>query len=386
MSPPKVHGWCPGALRPMMSGDGLVVRLRAPMGRLTPAQAHQIADLSQRHGNGRLDLSMRANLQLRGIAPERHGELLEELRDTGLLDTSAQIEARRNITLQPFWRDGDDSVQIARDLATLLAQDNAPDLPGKFGFAIDCGPAPVLSQTPADIRIERSSEGTLIVRADGASSGAPVTVDRAAHTAIALARWFLASGGAPQGRGRMHRHLKAGAALPADFQGQDPAPAATPCPPGPTPIGLLAALEFGQMAAQDLARLADIGALRLTPWRAVLIEGAQTLPPLPGLITDPQDPRLRVTACTGAPGCPQGRADTRALARALAPHLPPGTHLHVSGCAKGCAHPGPAPLTLVAQDQTRFALIRNGRADASASHILSASALRGQPELLTKGH
>ena len=32
---PRVYGWCPGALRPMMSGDGLVVRIRAPLGRLT---------------------------------------------------------------------------------------------------------------------------------------------------------------------------------------------------------------------------------------------------------------------------------------------------------------------------------------------------------------
>ena len=38
MSAPQVFGWCPGALRPMMSGDGLVVRLRVPMGRLNPDQ------------------------------------------------------------------------------------------------------------------------------------------------------------------------------------------------------------------------------------------------------------------------------------------------------------------------------------------------------------
>ena len=28
MSAPVIQGWCPGALRPMMSGDGLVVRVR----------------------------------------------------------------------------------------------------------------------------------------------------------------------------------------------------------------------------------------------------------------------------------------------------------------------------------------------------------------------
>ncbi len=49
---PKVYGWCPGALRPMMSGDGLVVRLRPPLGRLSQQQACAVAELSQRFGNG----------------------------------------------------------------------------------------------------------------------------------------------------------------------------------------------------------------------------------------------------------------------------------------------------------------------------------------------
>jgi precorrin-3B synthase len=69
-----------------------------------------------------------------------------------------------------------------------------------------------------------------------------------------------------------------------------------------------------------------------------------------GLILTASDPRLAVTACTGAPGCPQATVETRALAATLALHVPQGTRLHVSGCAKGCAHPGPADLTLVGRD------------------------------------
>ncbi|MBC9210132.1 precorrin-3B synthase, partial [Roseomonas aerophila] len=46
----------------------------------------------------------------------------------------------------------------------------------------------------------------------------------------------------------------------------------------------------------------------------------------------------------------------------LAPRLPAGLPLlHVSGCAKGCAHPGAAPATLVGQPGG-LALVRNGRA------------------------
>jgi precorrin-3B synthase len=103
------------------------------------------------------------------------------------------------------------------------------------------------------------------------------------------------------------------------------------------------------MHAQTLHHVAALGhEIRLTPWRMLLIVGATTLPTIPGLITDPADPILRITACTGAPGCPQALGDTRQLARRLAPLLPEGQGLHLSGCAKGCAHPVRADLTLTA--------------------------------------
>ena len=49
------------------------------------------------------------------------------------------------------------------------------------------------------------------------------------------------------------------------------------------------------------------------------------------------------------------------MARALAPHVPAGRTLHLSGCAKGCAHPGVADVTLVASAKG-FEAIRNGTA------------------------
>lgn len=94
----------------------------------------------------------------------------------------------------------------------------------------------------------------------------------------------------------------------------------------------------------------------------MLIEAATKAPPINDLITDPGDPLLRVVACTGAPGCPQALAATRPLAAALASGLPHGALAHVSGCAKGCAHPSPAALTLVARPEGSFDLIRNGKA------------------------
>jgi len=129
--------------------------------------------------------------------------------------------------------------------------------------------------------------------------------------------------------------------------------------PGHHALGLMVGVEFGQMHAETLAKLADC-AVRITPWRMILLEGASQVQS-PGLITDPTDPRLQITACTGAPGCSQSLQPTRDLARRLAAQVPMGQHLHVSGCAKGCAHPKAAAVTLVGT-ATGFDLIRNGRA------------------------
>lgn len=358
---PKVYGWCPGALRPMQSGDGLVVRVRVPLGRLQADQARAIAELSQRFGNGLIDLSARANMQLRGVTPDSHPPLIDALRGLGLIDADIAAETRRNLVIQPFWTDGDATHQITRALTRALAQPDAPDLPGKFGFAVDCGDQPRLTATSADIRIERSDAG-LICRADGTRAGIPVTVDSAAETALNMARWFVENGGVTDGRGRM-RALTKRLGAP---QGSTVAAASGLAPPKPgiTPQGALVALEYGQMPASALADLAT-GALRLTPWQMLLVEGADTLPDHPHLITDPQDSRLNIRVCTGAPGCQQALSTTRDLAGQISHHV--SAPLHISGCAKGCAHPAPCATTLTATSQGHFDLIRAGRASDPAS-------------------
>ncbi len=364
MSAPVIQGWCPGALRPMMSGDGLVVRVRPRCGRLTQDQAAGIADLSLRYGNGLIDLSSRANVQLRGVSEADHGPLIEGLSVLGVIDETTEAESRRNIVVTPFWTDNDDVQVVVRSLTAALTTPGAPETPGKFGYAVDCGAEPVLSSISADIRIERAPNGSLMVRADGSERGARATAETAAGCAMALARWFLETGGAPTGRGRMAAHLARGAALPPAFT-EIQAPRTVPSdPPGPGRVaqGVMVAFEFGQMRAETLSVLAEFGSLRVTPWRMLLIEGADNAPMIPGVITDGTDPLLRVIACTGSPGCPQAHIATRPLARALCASLKPGEQLHVSGCAKGCAHPGAAALTLVGRPGGTCDLIRNGMA------------------------
>lgn len=374
MSVPVIKGWCPGALRPMESGDGWLVRVRPPGGRLTARQATGLAHASLAYGNGVIDLSSRANVQLRGVRLDAHAALVDDLRAVGLVDESVRAEAARNIIVTPF------DITGALGLARLLAQTLAasPALPGKFGFAVDIGAAPVLGAVSADIRLERDASGGLIVRPDGHAFGKPVTVHTAVMEAVGLAAWFLASGGAQDGRGRMAAHLAKGAVLPAGFD-RTPADSHPQPVPGRLEHGWLVGFAFGQMRAATLAALvATQRAIRVTPWRMLIIEGLADLPDLPDLITSPDDPLLHVTACTGAPDCAQGSGATRTLARALAPYVPAGQHLHVSGCTKGCAHPGVADVTLVATGRG-YNLIRGGAAcDAPqqtdlAPHLIAAA-------------
>lgn len=350
----NIRGWCPGARRPMMAEDGLILRIKPPDGRLTAAQALGLAALG---GGARLSLTARANLQWRGVEAGQYEALLEGLAALGLLDADEAQEQARNIVVTPFWQEGDGTLALARELAAALP--GFPALPGKFGFAVDTGPRLVLMDVSADIRLERGPDGALLVRADGARGD---KVENAVAQIRALADWFLASGGAPGGRGRMRAHVEAGHAPPVS----NPLSSAAPVPaamPGRHETGMLAAFAFGEIPAETLALMARLAPeIRLTPWRMVLLPGLARLPDLPGVILTPDDPMLRVFACTGAPGCAQAHAPARALAAGLAAHLPAALNLHVSGCAKGCAHPAPADFTLTAAPDG-FSLRRAGRAE-----------------------
>ncbi len=362
----QIKGWCPTAHRPMLAGDGLIVRIRPRMARLTQAQARGIAAAASTHGNGLIDLSTRGNIQLRGIRDGSHQPLLADLTALELVDRDMETETRRNIHVTPFWMQGDGTADLLDKIENSLSQAN--DIPSKFGIAIDTGLAPALTRISGDVRVERSWAG-LIMRPDGAAFGQRIDRDTIAQSIADLQSWFLKTGGVDHGRGRMAAHI-ARVGLPDGFD----IPAAKPAEvtvPGRHALGFLIGFEFGQMHSSTLAALAT-RPLRITPWRMILLEGAETAPVFPGMITNPDDPRLRVSACTGAPTCPQALQPTRALAARLAEYVPVGQHLHVSGCGKGCAHPAPADLTLTAT-ASGFNVTQNGRAGGSPHGIYDPS-------------
>ena len=365
----SVKGWCPGAHSPMMSGDGLIVRVRPRLGRISAQQALGLCDLSRQFGNGIIDLTSRANLQLRGLREADHQAVLDGLLALNLLDPTPEDEAKRNIITTPHWQQGDRTHRLHDAICAGLG--DLPILPAKMGVAIDTGPAPALSNASADFRFEHSADGGLILRLDGTSRGRLIDETDAVAALIEAAEWFAATRTDAR---RMARHV-AMVPPPAAWMGTLPAAAGAPMTPGKTDSGTVFGAPFGSLEAKHLAALiTDSGAkaLRTTPWRLFLLEGA-ALTDTHGFVTDARDPLLHIHACPGAPACAAASVDTRTLARQLAPTHPRG--LHISGCTKGCAHPKPCDTTLVGQNGT-YDLVKQGHPwDQPSQRGLSATDL-----------
>lgn len=325
-------GWCPGALRPMESGDGLLVRVKPRCGALTIDQADGIAAVAERLGNGHIDLTRRANLQIRGLAESRMVELHEALDRLGLLDADERTEAARNIMVGPL------AGPAVRALAEELSRRLDLDVPAKFGWLVDGPPFTIVDQR-ADVAF-CLVDGGVAVRRDGRWLG------------VASRDEALAP----------NPHLKPLGEVPV----------AGPRPAGiAAPFGRLEAAQLRQLAA--LARAAGATEMRLSPWRALYFDapvvGAEAL----GLIVDARDPLLRIDACPGKPACRSSSVDTRADARRLVARGFEGT-VHISGCAKGCARSAPADLTLVGE-AGRYGVIHNGTAHDKVERTVAPEAL-----------
>jgi precorrin-3B synthase len=158
---------------------------------------------------------------------------------------------------------------------------------------------------------------------------------------------------------------------------------------GSLALGL--ALPFGHAQADALAELSRLAAahgvrsIHPAPDRALMLIGVspENAPNLAaaaqclGLVVRADDPRRRIAACPGAPACASGFIAARGLAAGLAPHLAglrDGIVVHVSGCAKGCAHPAPAPLTVVG-DSRGCGIVRDGTARATPRYHVAAAEL-----------
>jgi precorrin-3B synthase len=396
-----VKGWCPGVLRPMQSGDGLLVRVRPWCGALRLNEAKGLADASERFGNGHIDLTRRANLQIRGLGDAGVQGLQDAMDRLGLVDRDAEAEAGRNIMVSPLA--GIDPAEadirpIAGALSDLLASDtDLQRLPSKFGFLVDGGGPVSIAGERADISLKamgRTMAAGMAVGLDtpaGTDWVGSTSVDEAADVVAAIARIFIGLA-QEQGRlrdlgelafGRLRVIVRKGLGPLGNLSVESRRLIGTKG----SAVGVAA--PFGRLEAHQLRSFAGLaekaGAadIRLSPWRALYVgapdaEAAQALAKGAheiGLIVDANDPILRIDACPGTPACRSSSVDTRRTASRLAA-LPFTGSIHVSGCAKGCARSAPADLVLVGE-QGRYGVIRNGNARDVPQRIVDANEAGG---------
>ena len=353
------RGACPGLSTPMPTGDGLLARL-LPAGTVSLEQMAGLVAAAQRRGNGIIEITSRGSIQVRG------------LRDAAAFaDTVAQLGIAAHdgvpIICNPLTGLDPHELIDAGALAGELRRGALGiTLDPKVSIAIDGGGALHLDALTADIRLRAVAcdDGPRLHVMIGGDAPSAATLDtiaptEAIGTTLRLLRDIAARGPQTRGHDLIGRERSAGLAWRA---------AAQPIGVHRLRDGTMAlgiGFAFGHTDAAALARLvhaatrAGAVGLRTAPARMLLIIGvaAERVAELigaaqdVGFIVGPDDPRRRVVACAGAPICTSAEIAARALAPVVAasaaPHLAPDEVIHVSGCAKGCAHHGVAAITAI---------------------------------------
>nr|WP_303621167.1 oxidoreductase [Paraburkholderia ginsengisoli] len=173
---------CPGLLRIVAARDGGICRIKLPGGELSAAQARVIADASARHATGMIELTNRANLQVRGVREGHEAALIAALVDAGLgpmtmpavsadasnapdatnaadhsnAATIAAADDVRNVMISPVaGRDAFaliDTTPLCAELLTLLQSESRfAELSPKFALLLDGGERLARVDHPHDV-------------------------------------------------------------------------------------------------------------------------------------------------------------------------------------------------------------------------------------------
>jgi precorrin-3B synthase len=381
------RGTCPGILDPMPTGDGLLARL-LPTAPLSTDSVVALCDAAQAHGNGIVEITQRGSLQFRGLSPASAPNFAH-----GVIALGLGAERGPPVLASPLMGlDAQECFDLRAPLGALRrGLTNQPAIASigpKVSVLMDGGGALHLDGVPGDLRLRAGAKSRLHLSIAGTAATSNPLGWLAADDAVQIIVRLLVriADRGPEARARNFANpadLQALRALLATMLSDAPPP--TPRPPA-QPIGVHAlnngkmalgvALAFGYVEAAVLQRLARhaaaCGAMSIqpSPGRSLLIIGLDPAAAIEltaaaaaaGLLVRPDDPRRFIVACAGAPACDSAKLSTRELAPAIAEaaraFLDGSVTIHVTGCAKGCAHPGAAALTFIGPNR----LVIQGRA------------------------
>ncbi len=378
--------------------DAFMARLRIPGGVVTSFQLREIGHIAQELTSGYVQITTRANFQIRLIAPKDAPEVLRRIQHVGLHTRGAGADNIRNLTANPT--SGVDPVEImdvmplVRELGQLIINDRAfYDLPRKFNIAYDGGGLIGAVEDTNDIgaKAVRVGEEVFFRIALGGATGHKafardigVLVKPAELNKVvcALLRVYIANGNRGDRKKARLKHLLEkwtldqyiaetekllgtqltrapydpetmrwpSQGLPHTHIGDYPQKQ-----PGFNYVGV--AVPVGQITPKQLLRLADIaehygsGEVRLTVWQNLIIPNvADSFVPTVkralekmGLGTHQSNVASGIIACTGSRYCKFAQSDTKAHAMELSRYLEKrieldqAVNIHFTGCPNSCA-------------------------------------------------
>jgi len=360
--------------------NSFMCRLRMPGGILSATQLAGLADAAERFGGGYADVTTRANLQIREIAPGHAAELLMAIQELGLTSRGAGADNIRNVTGSPTAGIDPQELVDTRPLCRalhhyILNHREFYGLPRKFNVGFDGGGQVAVLEDTNDIGFAavavdegeavpagvyfRLLLGGITGHGDFArDTGVLLKPEECLPVAATIIRIFIAEGDrTDRTKARLkyvldqwgvEKYLAETEALLPFKLTRFPLAACRPRPPqakhghigihkqrqeGLHYIGIV--LPIGRLTAAQMRGLAAIAAhhgsatLRLTVWQNLIVSDiptaalatAQAAIKSLGLDWTASHLRGGLIACTGNTGCKFSASDTKGHAAALIEHL-----------------------------------------------------------------
>ena len=374
---------CPDIYHPAIARDGLLTRLRIPGGVLNELQCQTIAQLLGTIGLEYIQVTNRANLQLRSLSQDLNRDLLTKLTECGLAASNPAVDGIRNIMLSPTAGIDAQELTDVRPLAAAWLEylDRHPalgDLSNKFSVGFDGGGSIGVLDRPNDITLLAIGKDEFSLHLGIGNRGAapqPVgvnlTINECLPMLAAIAQAYLQGiktiGGDTRRKPRLrdvigHDGLaEFGELVRREFGGsrqfvfkntgldsakrtlreRDSARVSRDLHLGAQPqrqsdryyVGVV--LLLGRSTVAQIGGLGSIaaeygsGTIRLTPWQNVIIpdvrsidlKTVQALISDLGLVQTATHPSSLLRACAGVTGCQFSATDTQADAIALSEYL-----------------------------------------------------------------
>ena len=378
--------------------EAFMSRLRIPGGLLKTFQLRELANVAKELTTGYVQITTRANLQMRLIQPKDCPEFLRRVQTVGLHTRGAGADNIRNLTANPTAgidpHELIDVMPFCRELGQIIINDRSfYDLPRKFNIAYDGGGLIGTVEDTNDIgaRAVKVGEEILFRIALGGATGhkafardldvlvKPAELNK---VVVALTRVYIANGNRTDRKKARLKHLLETWSLEKYLAETEKllgcqlqrAPAGqletrnSKLETSHTHIGVYpqkqkgfnyvgVAIPVGQLTSKQMIRLAEIAELygsaevRLTVWQNLIIPNVPDAfvstveKAVRKLGFDTRQSHLRggLIACTGNSYCKFAQVNTKGHAIELANHLEKKItldqpiNIHLTGCPNSCA-------------------------------------------------